>query len=93
MIPQPVSIIRRLRHALALTGVAAGSFLSSSMGEEEGVRLFALKVFPLLKEKCFACHGEDPGKIEGGLSLVSRDGMLRGGGELAAGAGRGPSGG
>ena len=49
------------------------------MGEEEGVRLFALKVFPLLKEKCFACHGEDPGKIEGGLSLVSRDGMLRGG--------------
>ena len=79
MIPQPVSIIRRLRHALALTGVAAGSFLSSSMGEEEGVRLFALKVFPLLKEKCFACHGEDPGKIEGGLSLVSRDGMLRGG--------------
>ena len=32
-----------------------------------------------MKEKCFACHGEDPGKVEGKLNLLTREGMLRGG--------------
>ena len=71
--------IRRVRHALALAGALAVSLLPSVSGEEEGARLFALKVFPLLKEKCFACHGEDPGKVEGKLNLLSLEGMLRGG--------------
>ncbi len=42
-------------------------------------RQFALKVFPLLKEKCFACHGDDPEKIKGELNLTSKEGMLNGG--------------
>ena len=44
-----------------------------------GEKLFALKVAPLLAEKCLACHGEDPDQIEGGLDLRSRESMLRGG--------------
>ena len=74
-----MSIIRQVRHVLALAGLLGSSLSSSVSGEEEGARLFALKVFPLLKEKCFACHGEDPGKVEGNLNLLTREGMLRGG--------------
>ena len=42
-------------------------------------RVFALKIYPLLKEKCFVCHGDDPEKIKGELNLTTREGMLKGG--------------
>ena len=46
-------------------------------------RLFALKIKPLLSEKCFGCHGLDPKtgkeKFKGRLDLRSRDAMLKGG--------------
>nr|AHZ46172.1 secreted protein [uncultured bacterium 12-5D] len=45
----------------------------------KGERLFALKVKPLLSEKCFSCHGEDPDKIKGDLDMLSLEGLLRGG--------------
>lgn len=45
----------------------------------EGEKLFALHVKPLLAEKCLACHGANPEKIEGGLDLRSRDALLVGG--------------
>ena len=35
-----------------------------STAEAEG--LFAAKVLPLFKEKCFACHGATPKKVKGG---------------------------
>lgn len=41
--------------------------------------LFALKVKPLMKEKCFACHGEDPDKIKGELNLLTLKDTLKGG--------------
>ena len=40
-------------------------------------RDFTLKVLPLLKAKCFACHGDDPEKIKGELNMLSREGLLR----------------
>ncbi len=64
---------------MILAGALVVSLSLSPAAEEQGARLFALKVFPLLKEKCFGCHGEDPGKIEGKLNLLSLEGMLRGG--------------
>ena len=45
----------------------------------EAERHFALKVMPILKAKCFACHGDDPDEIEGGLSMLTRDDLLLGG--------------
>ena len=42
-------------------------------------RDFTLKVLPLLKSKCFACHGEDPKKIKGDLNMLTREGLLKGG--------------
>ena len=43
------------------------------------IRHFAGKVLPLLKEKCFACHGDDPKKIKGKFDLRTRESLMRGG--------------
>lgn len=40
---------------------------------------FALNVHPVLKAKCFACHGDDPDEIEGGLIMTDREELLFGG--------------
>lgn len=42
----------------------------------EAEKLFALEVKPLLKQKCFACHGGD--KIKAGLDMTSREELLYG---------------
>ncbi|MDO8629534.1 MAG: c-type cytochrome domain-containing protein, partial [Phycisphaerales bacterium] len=40
---------------------------------------FVRRVWPLLKEKCLACHGDDEAKLKGGLDLRSRAEMMFGG--------------
>lgn len=45
----------------------------------EAERDFSLKVLPILQEKCFACHGEDPDELEGGLSMLTLDDIMLGG--------------
>ncbi len=43
-------------------------------------KLFAIKVLPLLKSKCFGCHGDDPdGEAKGEFDIRSRAELLRGG--------------
>ncbi len=42
-------------------------------------RLFTLKVLPLLKVKCFGCHGQDPEDIRGDYNILTREGMIEGG--------------
>ena len=41
--------------------------------------LFVRRVQPLFKEKCLACHGDDPKKIKGSLDMRTRAGLLKGG--------------
>lgn len=43
----------------------------------EGETDFASDILPLVEERCAACHSAEGG--EASLSLVSREGMLRGG--------------
>ena len=45
----------------------------------DGEKLFALEVMPILADKCFSCHGDDPEEIEGELDLTSLESMLKGG--------------
>jgi hypothetical protein len=45
----------------------------------EGDRLFTLRVLPLLKVKCFGCHGNDPEDIRGDYDLMTREKMFKGG--------------
>ncbi len=42
-------------------------------------RLFVLKILPLLKTKCFGCHGNDVKDIKGGFDVRSRQALLKGG--------------
>ena len=58
------------------------SFRLLSAAEPEfsdGDSLFALKVKPILLQKCLGCHGEDPKKIESDFDVRSREGLLKGG--------------
>ena len=48
--------------------------------------LFATRVLPVLKARCFACHGDDAKKLKGGLDLTSRAGLLKGGDNGSPGA-------
>ena len=55
--------------ALLLAGGAA-----ADPAREAGERLFSIKVFPLLENKCLSCHGEE--EQESDLALYSLEGML-----------------
>ena len=52
---------------------------SNVLDDASANRLFTLKVLPLLKVKCFGCHGNDPEDIRGDYNLLTREGMLQGG--------------
>jgi mono/diheme cytochrome c family protein len=47
--------------------------------ESDGEKLFRTQVLPLLKEKCFACHGDDPKEKKGGLDLRTLAAARKGG--------------
>jgi hypothetical protein len=53
-------------------------------------RLFTLRVLPLLKVKCFGCHGGDPEDVRGDYNMLTRAAMLAGGesGEVALAPGK-----
>jgi len=48
----------------------------------EGEKLFALKVQPLLSSRCLSCHGEEGKKIKGGFDMRSLEAILKGGDEF-----------
>lgn len=68
---------------LLLTGPAA-SALAETATDREGIEFFRNEVKPILQENCFKCHGgtDDKGhvKVRGDLQLISRKGLLQGGG-------------
>ncbi|MEE2640845.1 MAG: PSD1 and planctomycete cytochrome C domain-containing protein [Planctomycetota bacterium] len=46
---------------------------------EEAEKLFTLRVLPILKARCFVCHGQDAGDVRGDYDLLTREGMIAGG--------------
>lgn len=50
-----------------------------SPGEVDGNKLFTLEVLPVLKEKCFGCHGADKDDLRGDYDLLTREAMIVGG--------------
>src|SRR4051812_40457159 len=45
----------------------------------DAATFFEQRIRPLLAEHCFSCHGADPKKLRGGLTLTTRAGLLEGG--------------
>ena len=60
--------------AFALTGRAIAADPTP-----EQAQFFEGKIRPILSEKCYKCHSVETGKSKGGLTLDTRDGLLKGG--------------
>lgn len=81
-----------LQAAIATSLIAAQlSYLSSPAVAQDtdvepsgGEKIFALKLQALFAEKCNSCHGDDPEEVSGGLNMLSRASMLRGGESFGA---------
>jgi len=70
--------------AVACTATATPSLFANEQKPEVSPakaanRLFTIKVLPLLKVKCFGCHGNDPDEVRGDLDIRSRQSLLTGG--------------
>lgn len=67
----------RLTVLILLGTVLSPSSLAANSGKQ-GER-FAREVWPVLSEKCLACHGNDPEQIKGGLDLTTFAAARKGG--------------
>jgi hypothetical protein len=84
--PAPTASLRsRLKRAgrlalLVLVWLAQTNRVSAAnpLSREES-DFFEKEIRPLLEERCLECHSQKSGKTKGGLSLASREGLLRGG--------------
>ena len=63
----------------ALASPARADQPVATPADEAAARHFVTDVLPVLKAKCFACHGDKPDKLEGKLNATSRAGLLAGG--------------
>ena len=69
-------------HPLTLSCMLSIASTCGSVNAEDSVdaeRLFTLKVLPILKDKCYGCHGNDVEDIKGGFDVRSRETLLKGG--------------
>ncbi len=71
----PVYFFALLLLGLSTSVAASGEVEVTPVAAE---RLFVREVLPLLKTKCFACHGDDPDDVRADLDLRSREAMLKG---------------
>lgn len=69
-----IAVLTVLSAAMAVVAVKADE-ASASRAEE----VFAQHVLPVLREKCFACHGEIQDDVRSGFNMLSRQGLLQGG--------------
>ncbi len=65
-------------------GVALGAFtlvpsLRANDVIKQQLEYYNTKIAPVLAEKCYKCHSGTEDKVKGGLTLDSKEGMLRGG--------------
>jgi cytochrome c553 len=74
-----------VRAWLIAVGMLGAAGLAARAGEAEAaaqVAFFESKIRPVLAGQCYGCHSaeaREAGKLKGGLSLDTRDGLMRGG--------------
>ncbi len=64
---------------LTVVLLVASMQLAAQEPTAEQLQFFEQKVRPLLVAKCFECHSSSAEKVQGGLTLDSRDSLLTGG--------------
>ena len=64
---------------VALAVIFTCLFCVSVSADDNAEREFTLKVLPVLKDKCFGCHGSDVDDIKGDYNMLTRDLLLSGG--------------
>src|SRR3954463_2507526 len=69
----------RLRSLLLLGALGAWSTAHAADLTPEQLAFFESKIRPILSEKCYKCHSLEQNKSKGGLTLDTRDGLLKGG--------------
>ncbi|MCB1230272.1 MAG: PSD1 domain-containing protein [Verrucomicrobiae bacterium] len=72
----PMAFRGRLAPALML-GLLALPFAGAAQDEASSA-FYGEKVYPILKARCFECHGGEE-KLKGGFRITSHEGLLRGG--------------
>ena len=72
-----VGLVTLLTPMLVLSLV--GPALAQPEIPAEALEHFESKIRPVLAERCYQCHGDDPERIRGGLTLVDAVGMRAGG--------------
>ena len=74
------SIFKCPTRIAALLAALSSTVVVGQNNEADDIdRLFTLKVLPVMSQKCFGCHGDDPDEIEGGLIMHTLDDLLLGG--------------
>jgi mono/diheme cytochrome c family protein len=69
----------RIVSSIGVLMLFAGPVAAEPPAESDGERLFRVDVLPVLKEKCFACHGDDPKDQKGKLDLRTPAAARKGG--------------
>ena len=65
--------------AIVILLMAAGATVAADQPAAGDAEYFSRQILPILKSRCYECHSHDTGKIQGGLTVDSRDGLLQGG--------------
>ena len=74
MISRPLAIL-----TLLASGAPAVFAAATAEPTKEQAAFFENKIRPILSENCYKCHSLEKGKSKGGLTLDTRDGVLKGG--------------
>jgi hypothetical protein len=74
-------MISRSLAILTLLASGAPAIFAAATAEptKEQAAFFENKIRPILSENCYKCHSLEKGKSKGGLTLDTRDGVLKGG--------------
>ena len=73
------TVMRNLACSAIVVAMALPLAAEQTTNDRKEARHFTLKVLPLLKDKCFGCHGADADDIKGEYNVTNRELTIKGG--------------